>query len=136
MNLKYFVENDLMYIYFEMNVPNIQTKTSHQDIFKFVDKNDKKRVVGFEVESASKNIKYILKNLNLTSKQKLGLCLFFLRERDGKTQKEYCSLLNVSESTYKALEKAEHNISFDTLDEIFEKFPNEGILGTVFEKVG
>ena len=38
MNLKYLPENDLMYIYFESNVPNTQTRTGHQGVFKFVAK--------------------------------------------------------------------------------------------------
>jgi len=136
MNLKYLTENDLMYIYLETNIPNIQTRTEHDEIFKFVAKADKKRIIGFEIENASTNLMYILKNLNLNSKQRLAVCLFYLRERAGKTQKEFSEVINVSESTYKSLEKAEHNINFDTLDEIYVKFPRESILETVFRKVG
>ncbi|WP_413944599.1 helix-turn-helix domain-containing protein [Bdellovibrio sp. HCB-162] len=119
-----------------MNVPNTQTRTGHSDVFKFVAKADKTKIIGYEIENASRNLKYILTDLNLNSKQKLAICLYFIREREGKSQKDFAADLNISESTYKSLERAEHNISFDTLDGIFGKFPNEPILENVFHKVG
>lgn len=136
MNLKYLSENDLMYIYFESNVPNTQTRTSHEDIFKFSAKADKNKIVGYEVENVSENLNYVLTKLNLNSKQKLAICLYFLRERQGKTQEQIAESLDISLSKYKSLEKADHNINFDTLESIFETFPNEPILDTVFHKAG
>ncbi|UXR63778.1 helix-turn-helix transcriptional regulator [Bdellovibrio bacteriovorus] len=136
MNLKYLAENDLMYMYFEMNVPNTQTRTEHPEVFKFVAKADKSTVVGYEIENAASNLKYILTSLNLNSKQKLAICLYFIREREGKTQKDFSSALGISESTYKSLERADHNISFDTLDGIFGKFAHEPIMETVFHHAG
>jgi len=135
-NLKYLPENDLMYVYFEANVPNTQSRTKHSEVFKFVAKADKNRIIGYEIENASKNLKYVLTNLELSSKQKLAICLYFIREREEKTQKEFSAILNVSESTYKSLERAQHNINFDTLDGIFGKFPHESILEVIFYKAG
>ncbi len=74
--------------------------------------------------------------LKLNRKQKLAVCLYFIREQEGKTQKEFSANINISESTYMSLERAEHNINFDTLGEIFGKFPNEPILDTVFHQAG
>ena len=136
MNLKYLSENELMYIYFENNVPNTQTRTGHENIFKFVAKADKNKIVGYEIENVSDNLNYVLTKLNLNSKQKLAICLYFLRERQGKTQEQIAESLNISLSKYKSLEKADHNINFDTLESIFETFPNEPILDTVFHKAG
>lgn len=136
MNLKYLPENDLMYIYFESHVPNTQSRTRREGVFKFVAKADKDRVVGFEIEKVSENINYILSKLGLSSKQKLAICLYFIRQREGKTQEQIASILNISLSKYKSLEKADHNINFDTLESIFETFHNESILETVFHKVG
>ena len=136
MNLKYLSENDLMYIYFESNVPNTQIRTSHEGVFKFVAKADKSKIVGYEVENVSENLNYVLTKLNLNSKQKLAICLYFLRERQGKTQEQIADSLDISLSKYKSLEKADHNINFDTLESIFETFPNEPILDTIFHKAG
>lgn len=136
MNIKYLPENDLMYIYLATGVPNTQTKTAHEEISKFVAKADKKQVIGYEVESASKNMKYVLTKLDLTRKQKLAVCLFFIRESSGKTQREFSDLLAISESTYKNIEKAEHNINFDTLDVILKKFQKEPIMEDVFDLSG
>lgn len=136
MNLKYLADNDLMYIYFQSNVPNTQTRTSHDGVFKFVAKADKSKIIGYEVEEASKNLNYVLTKLGFNSKQKLGVCLHFLRERAGKTQEQFADVLNISLSKYKSLEKADHNINFDTLESIFETFPNEPILETVFHMAG
>ena len=136
MNLKYLPENDLMYIYFESNVPNTQSRTGHKEIFKFVSKADKNKIVGFEVENVSENLNYVLTKLDLNSKQKLAVCLYYLREQQGKTQEQIAEALEISLSKYKSLEKADHNINFDTLESIFATFPNEPILDTVFHKVG
>lgn len=136
MNLKYLSENELMYIYFESNVPNTQTCTGHEGIYKFVAKADKNKIVGYEVENVSDNLNYVLTKLNLNSKQKLAICLYFLRERQGKTQEQVAESLDISLSKYKSLEKADHNINFDTLESIFETFPNEPILETIFHKAG
>ena len=136
MNLKYWPENDLMYIYFESNVPNTQTRTSHKSIFKFIAKSDKNKIVGYEVENVFGNLNTVLTKLNLNSKQKLAICLYFLRERQGKTQEQIADALEISLSKYKSLEKADHNINFETLNNIFETFPNEPILDTVFQKAG
>ncbi|MFN7904394.1 MAG: DUF2283 domain-containing protein [Pseudobdellovibrionaceae bacterium] len=134
MNLKYLPETDLMYIYFESNVPNTQTRTGHEGVFKFVAKADKNKIVGFEVENVSANLNYVLTKLDLNSKQKLAICLYYLREQQGKTQEQIADALEISLSKYKSLEKADHNINFDTLDSIFATFPNEPILDTVFHK--
>ena len=136
MNLKYLPKNDLMYIYFEINTPNTQTRTSHESIFKFVAKSNKNKIVGYEIENITDNLNFVLTSLNLNSKQRLAICLYFLRERQGKTQEQIANVLEISLSKYKSLEKADHNINFDTLEIIFEAFPNEPILDTVFHKVG
>lgn len=136
MNLKYLPENDLMYIYFVNDIPNIQTRTAHDEISKFVAKSNKNQIVGFEIENLTKNMKFVLTKLDLTRKQKLALCLLFIRESHSKTQKEFATLLAVSESTYKSIEKAEHNINFDTLDLILETFSKESILEDVFDCSG
>lgn len=136
MNIKYLSENDIMYIYFESNVPNTQTRTGHEEVFKFVAKADKSKIVGYEVENVSDNLNHVLTKLSLNSKQKLAICLYILRERQGKTQEQVAESLGISLSKYKSLEKADHNINFDTLDSIFETFPNEPILDTVFQKAG
>ena len=136
MNIRYLPENNLMYIYFVNDVPNTQTRTSNKEVSKFVAKADKNQIVGYEIENISKNIKYVLTKLNLSRKQKLAICLQFLRENRGKTQREFSDLLAISESTYKNLEKAEHNINFDTLDVILDKFHKEPILEDVFDLSG
>lgn len=134
MNLKYLPESDLMYIYFKTNVPNTQSRTQHDEIFKFVAKADKNKIIGFEIEKASRNLNYVLTKLDLNSKQKLAICLYFIREREEKTQEQFAASLEISLSKYKTLEKAEHNINFDTLESIFNTFPNEPLLETVFYK--
>jgi DNA-directed RNA polymerase specialized sigma subunit len=125
-----------MYIYFENNIPNTQARTGHEGIYKFVAKANKNKIVGYEIENISLNLNYVLTKLGLSSKQKLAICLYFLRERKGKTQEQIADVLEISLSKYKSLEKADHNINFDTLESIFETFPNEPILDTVFHKAG
>ncbi len=105
--------------------PTSQTlnlNTDKDDIFKFVAKSDKNKIVGYEVENVSNNLGHVLNHLGLNRKQKLAVCLSYIRERQQKTQKEFSVVLGISESTYKSLERAEHNISFDTLDVIYDKF--------------
>ncbi len=77
-------------------------------------------------------MEYILNKLGLSRKQKLAVGLCFIREKQKKTQKDFSTIINVSESTYKSIEKAEHNISFDTLDIIYNQFPKEEILHEIF----
>jgi uncharacterized protein YuzE len=134
MNLNYLPDSDLLYIYLESNTPNVQARTNHKDIFKFVAKTDKNKIIGYEVEKVSKNLNFVLTKLNLTSKEKLAICLYYIRTNKKNTQEQIADLLQISLSKYKSLEKADHNINFDTLDNIFENFPNESILETVFHK--
>ena len=70
--------------------------------------------------------------LGLNRKQKLAVVMCFIREKQKKTQKDFSTIINVSESTYKSIEKAEHNIAFDTLDIIYSQFPKEEILHEIF----
>lgn len=132
MMIKYNHETGLMYIHFMSGVPNIQTRTPKAEISKFVAKANKDQIVGYEIENAPENMDFILQKLALSRKQKLAVVLCFIREKQKKTQKEFSTILNVSESTYKTIEKAEHNISFDTLDIIYNQFPKEEILHKVF----
>ncbi len=125
-------ETDLMYIHFFSGVPNIQMKTSDEDISKFVAKANKDQVIGYEIEGASQKIDYILNKLGLSRKQKLAVSMCFIREKQKKTQKEFSTIINVSESTYKSIEKAGHNIAFDTLDVIYNQFKKEEILRDIF----
>ncbi len=130
--VKYNHETGLMYIHLMTGVPNIQMRTSKADVSKFVAKANKEQIVGYEIEDAPKNIEYILNKLGLSRKQKLAVGLCFIREKQKKTQKDFSTIINVSESTYKSIEKAEHNISFDTLDIIYNQFPKEEILHEIF----
>jgi len=77
-------------------------------------------------------MEYVLNKLGLSRKQKLAVGMCFIRERQKKTQKDFSTIINVSESTYKSIEKAEHNINFDTLDIIYNQFPKEEILHAIF----
>lgn len=132
MMVKYNHETGLMYIHLMTGVPNIQMRTSKADVSKLVAKANKEQIVGYEIEDAPKNIEYILNKLGLSRKQKLAVGLCFIREKQKKTQKDFSTIINVSESTYKSIEKAEHNISFDTLDIIYNQFPKEEILHEIF----
>ena len=135
MNLNYLPDIDLLYIYLESNTPNIQTRTNYDGIFKFVAKADKNKTVGYEIETASKNLSFVLSKFKLSSKEKLAVCLYYIRINKKNTQEQMADLLQISLSKYKSLEKADHNINFDTLNSIFENFPEESILETVFHKV-
>ncbi len=113
-----------MYIHFSSGVANIQKPTTNEEISKFVAKANPELVIGYEVENVNKNLEYVL--------TKLALVMCLIREKSKKTQKEFSTVLNVSEGTYKSIERAEHNISFDTLDFIFDQFPKEEILHRAF----
>lgn len=132
MLVKYNIETNLLYIHLFTGVPNIQMQTNHPDTAKFVAKSNKDQVIGYEIENASENLNFILEKLGLNRKQKLAIVLCYLREKDKKTQKEFSTIINVSESTYKSLERAEHNIGFDTLDIIYNQFKKEKILFDIF----
>ena len=132
MIVKYNNDTGLMYIHFSTSVPNIQMPTSNEDIAKFVAKANKEQVIGYEIEDAQSNIKTVINNLGLNRKQKLAIVMCFIREKQKKTQKEFSTIINVSEGTYKSIERAEHNISFDTLDVIYNQFKDEEILHQVF----
>lgn len=130
--VKYNHETGLMYIYLATGVPNVQMRSSKADVSKFVAKANKEQIVGYEIENASENMDYVLNKLGLSRKQKLAVGMCFIREKQKKTQKDFSTIINVSESTYKSIEKAEHNISFDTLDIIYNQFPKEEILHQIF----
>ena len=132
MIIKYNNDPGFMYIHFSTGVPNIQMPTSNQDIAKFVAKANKEQIIGYEIEDAQANIKTVLNNLGLNRKQKLAVVMCYIRENKKKTQKEFSTIINVSEGTYKSIERAEHNISFDTLDVILNQFKDEEILHQVF----
>ncbi|MBH48992.1 MAG: hypothetical protein CME71_12560 [Halobacteriovorax sp.] len=132
MIVKYNKDTGLMYVHFVTGVANIQMQTSNEDIAKFVAKANKEQIVGYEIEDAAKNISIVLNKLGLSRKQKLAVVMCFIRENKKKTQKEFSTIINVSEGTYKSIERAEHNISFDTLDVILNQFKDEEILHQVF----
>ena len=132
MIVKYNIDTDLMYIHFSTGVPNIQIPTANEDIAKFVAKANKEQIIGYEIEGTQENIEFVLNKLGLNRKQKLAIVMCFIREKYKLTQKEFSTVINVSEGTYKSIERAEHNISFDTLDIIYNQFKNEDILHQVF----
>jgi uncharacterized protein YuzE/DNA-binding XRE family transcriptional regulator len=133
MIVKYNSDTDLMYIHFSSGVPNIQIPSVNEDISKFVAKANKVQIIGYEVEAAQENLEFVLNSLGLNRKQKLAIVMCFIREKHKKTQKEFSTVINVSEGTYKSIERAEHNISFDTIDIILSKFKNEVVLRKVFQ---
>lgn len=132
MIVKYNLETNFMYIHFFSGVPNIQKRTVDEDISKFVAKANTEQIIGYEIENASEKINRIIENFGLNRKQKLAVCMCFIRETQKKTQKEFSTIINVSESTYKSIERAEHNINFDTLDIIYNQFKEEKVLHSVF----
>jgi DNA-binding XRE family transcriptional regulator len=132
MIIKFNSDTGLMYIHFSSGVPNIQMPTKNEDISKFVAKANKEQVIGYEIEAAEANMNFILNKLGLNRKQKLAISMCFIREKQKKTQKEFSTIINVSEGTYKSIERAEHNISFDTLDVIYNQFKSEPVLHQVF----
>jgi DNA-binding XRE family transcriptional regulator len=134
--LKFNKDIDTLYIHFQTGTSNIQVPTDNDDLYKFVLKSDRTQIIGYEVENATTNSSLILDQLSLNSKQKLAIVLYMAREKHGKTQKEFADMLKVSESTYKNLEKAEHNIAFDTITEIYSNLPKESSLNKVFMAAG
>lgn len=132
MIVKFNSDTGFMYIHFSTGVPNIQMPTNNEDVAKFVAKANKDQIVGYEIEDAEKNIEFIIARLGLNRKQKLAVVMCLIREKKKKTQKEFSTIINVSEGTYKSIERAEHNISFDTLDIIYNQFKDEKILHQIF----
>ncbi len=132
MIIKYNSDTDFMYIHFASGVANIQMPTTNEDISKFVSKTNKEKIIGYEIEAVQKNLEFALNELKFNRKQKLAIVMCYLREKQKKTQKEFSTVINVSEGTYKSIERAEHNISFDTLDIIFNQFKDELVLDYVF----
>ncbi|MBF0316254.1 MAG: helix-turn-helix domain-containing protein [Oligoflexia bacterium] len=123
----------LMYLYFSAGVQNIQMPTGNEEVSKFVAKSNKEQIVGYEIENFEKNMNLVLSKLGLSAKQKLAVVLCYIREKSKKTQKEFSQMFNISEGTYKTLEKAEHNISFDTLSLIFCHLPqNKNFIDKIF----
>lgn len=132
MIIKFNNDTGFMYVHFATGVPNIQMPTGNEDIAKFVAKANKDQIIGYEIEDTEKNLNFVLNNIGLNRKQKLAVVMCFIREKKKKTQKEFSTIINVSEGTYKSIERAEHNISFDTLDIILNQFKDEEILHQVF----
>lgn len=132
MIVKFNNDTGLMYIHFSSGVPNIQMQTSNENVAKFVAKANKDQIIGYEIEDTERNMDYILNKLGLNRKQKLAISMCFIREKQKKTQKEFSTIINVSEGTYKSIERAEHNISFDILDIIYNQFKGEPFLHQVF----
>lgn len=130
--IKYNNDTGLMYIHLSTGVANIQMPTTNEEISKFVAKANKDQIVGYEIENAPKNLDFVLSSLGLSRKQKMAVAMCFIREKKKKTQKEFSTIINVSESTYKSIERAEHNITFDTLDIIYNQFKDEEVLHAVF----
>ncbi len=132
MIVKFNKDTGLMYVHFSTGVANIQMPTDNEDIYKFVAKANKNQTIGYEIEDATNNIELVLNTLGFNRKQKLAITMCFIRETMKKTQKEFSTIINVSESTYKSIERAEHNINFDTLDIILNQFKDMKVLHQVF----
>ncbi len=132
MIVKFNNDTGLMYVHFSTGVPNIQMATDNEDIYKFVAKANKEQIIGYEIEDTANNLDFVLNKMGLNRKQKLAVVMCFIREKQKKTQKDFSTIINVSEGTYKSIERAEHNISFDTLDIIYNQFKDEEILHQVF----
>lgn len=97
MIVKYNYDTGLMYIHFSTGVANIQMPTSNEDIAKFVVKANKDQIIGYKVEDTEINIKTVLNSLGLNRKQKLVVVMCFIREKQKKTQKEFSTIINVSD---------------------------------------
>jgi len=132
MIVKYNHDTGLMYVHFFTGVPNIQVRTGSEEISKFVAKANRDQIIGYEIENAEANFDFIMKKIGLNRKQKLAVVMCFIREKEKKTQKEFSTVINISESTYKSIERAEHNINFDTLDVIYNQFSKEPALHAIF----
>lgn len=133
MQVKYSKDTDLLYIHLHTGVSNVLIPTDNECISKFVSKKDRSVVVGYEIEEASKNLDEFLSLSPLNSKQKLAVALSYIRNKNHKTQKEFALAFGISEGSYKSLERAEHNITFETLDRIFVVLKNESEIHHVFK---
>ena len=124
MNLKYMPEIDTIYIYLDSKTAKILIPFEGDErIGKFVDKASRKKTCGYEIEGAKENLLNSLVKLDLSLKQILAIGVYFIRISNGLTQEEMASEIQVSLSTYKNLEKAEQNISIDTVELINKKYP-------------
>lgn len=133
MNIKYNKQTDLMYIHFTSEHSSVLVKTDSNDISKFVSKNDYNYILGYEIEETSKNIIKFLDQYPLNRKQKLAIVMAYLRYKKDKTEKEFSVIINVSEESYKDIEKANHNIGFETIDRILNVFKNEPEINVIFK---
>ena len=97
MIVKYNYDTGFMYIHFSTGVPNIQMPTQREEVAKFVAKANKEQIIGYEVEDAEKNIEFVLNKLGLNRKQKLAVAMCLIREKQKKTQKQFSTIINVSE---------------------------------------
>ena len=88
--------------------------------------------MGHEIENASKNMFLLFESFGFSRKQKMAIAMSVIRERRKKSQKEFSTIIDVSEATYKSIERAEHNISFETIDRIYSKFSDDEVLKMVF----
>ena len=132
MVIKYNHDTGFMYIHYATGIPNIQVRTGSSEIAKFVAKANREQIVGYEIENTEANFDFVMNKIGLNRKQKLAVVMCFIREKQKKTQKEFSTIINVSESTYKSIERAEHNINFDTLDVIYNQFSKEPALHSIF----
>jgi uncharacterized protein YuzE len=124
MNLKYMPEMDTLYIYLEADIPKIMIPSDIDErVGIFVDKKTKKTLCGYEIEGAKDFLFSNLNKLELSLKQKIAVGLYFIRILKGLSQETMANEINVSLSTYKYLEKAENNLTFDTFEMINSKFP-------------
>jgi hypothetical protein len=60
MIVKFNNDTGLMYIHFLRGVPNIQMPTEHKGIAKFVAKDNKDQIIGYEIEETSENLSLAL----------------------------------------------------------------------------
>ena len=124
MNLKYLPEIDTLYIYQDSRTPKILIQSKFDEtVGIFVDKKTMKKKCGYEIENASHSLFKNIYHLELGLKETLGLVLYFTRVLNAQSQESMAKEINVSLSTYKSLEKAEQNLSFDIFETINRKFP-------------
>ena len=124
MNLKYMPEIDTLYIYLDSKTPKILIESKIDErIGVFVDKKTMKKKCGYEIENASQTLFKNIYHLELNLRETLGLMLYFTRIINTKSQESMANEINVSLSTYKSLEKADQNFSFDIFENINNKFP-------------
>jgi uncharacterized protein YuzE len=132
MKIDYDKETDLLYIYLESKVPSVGMETKNDDVIKFVAKKDK-RTIGFEIENTSSNLDYIRTELKLKRIQLIAIYLLVDRKLSEQTQEEYKDVLNVSLSTYKAIERANTNIGIETIDLVLENTTID--LSPIFQRI-